>query len=221
MRRYWQAAASATLALAFGSLPARADDVRYYEQGGTTYRETRQTVRHPIVETRMEDRESTVYRDTYSTVLQDTPRTFPVAVTEYHWVPVWRRSWNPFAPPYLTYEMVPQTRWETHSDTVKTSVTQHQVVPEKITYQVPVTTQRYVDSPIVSRVAVSSAPPGATIASSPTSAPAGGSSAPGGSSSDVANRTAIGGVMKLDSDPPRGGNVGSGVGTYNTGPNWR
>jgi hypothetical protein len=201
-----------------------ADDVRYFEKDGVTYRETRQVVRRPVVETRMEARDCTVYRDKFTTELQDTPRSFPVAITEYHWVPVWRRPLNPFAAPYLTYEMVPQTRWETRSDTMKTAVTRREVVPEKITQQVPVTTQRFVEDEIISRVAVGSRPPGISAPGGAAAPVAGGRYAapaadpvaggrysqpntlpPPSNPAEVANRTAIGGVMKLDSDPPRGG----------------
>jgi hypothetical protein len=266
----------AFLVLAVSCAGLLADDVRYFEKDGVTYQETRRVVKRPVVESHLEARESTVYRDKYTTEVQDTPRTIPVAITEYHWVPVWRHSWNPFAPPYLAYQMVPQTRWETRSDTVKTSVVRRQVVPEKIVQQVPVTTQRVVEDEIISRVAMPSRPPGvntqiaAPSAASSTDPVAGGRYAPpaaagaapvaagrygapaadptasgryaqpntyaqpnsygqpnayappGGygppsaygqpnaltppqnSAADVAARTAIGGVQKLDGDPPAG-----------------
>lgn len=206
MRRFATPAALAMLLLASRFAAVAADDVKYCEKDGITYRETRQVVRRPVVETHLEARETTVYRDKFTTETKDVPRTIPVAITEYHWVPVWRRSLNPFAPPYLAYQMVPQTRWTTRSDTVKASVMRHEVVPEKVTQQVPVTTQRYVEDEIVSRVAVGSRPAGAaSLAGSPPPAvaPAAPAAAPIGGSS-VANRPAIGGIQKLDTDPPRG-----------------
>ena len=48
---------------------ARADaqpSVRYYTENGVTYKETRSTVRRPVVEKRMEQREKTVYREKIS-----------------------------------------------------------------------------------------------------------------------------------------------------------
>ncbi len=214
------------LVLAASGARLAADDVRYFEKDGMTYRETRQVVQRPVTETHMESRNTIVYRDKYTTELQDMPRSIPVAVTEYHTVPVWRNSWNIFAPPYLTYEQVPYTRWETRSDTVKTQVTRRQVVPETITQQVPVTSQRIVQDEIISRVAVSQAPAGTAPGSAlpgtglpGSSAPAdtqtaasgaptsiyGSPNQPNNASSDMAKRTAVGGVMKLDSDPPRSG----------------
>ncbi len=230
MGRFSGTAALAILVLAGSGAWLSADDVRYFEKDGVTYRETRQVVRRPVVETRMEARDCTVYRDQVTTELQEMPRSIPVAITEYHWVPVWHRSLNPFAAPYLTYQMAPQTRWETRNDTVKTAVTRRQVVPEKITQQVPVTTQRFVEDEIISRVAVGTRPaataaPAAAPAAVPATAPVVGGRygmpaadpvvggrysqpntlTPPSNPSEVANRTAIGGVMKLDSDPPRGG----------------
>ena len=244
-RRVGNAGAGSRLAAA----SLLADDVRYFEKDGVTYRETRQVeVRRPVVETKIEARDCTVYRDKFTTEVQDTPRSIPVAITEYHWVPVWHRPWNPFAAPYLTYQMAPQTRWETRNDTVKTSVTRRQVVPEKITQQVPVTSQRFVEDEIISRVAVSTRPAGTTppaavaapAATPPADPVAGGrygsvpaakprckpgcgrslrhaeirtptpnTLPPGGANQPeaIANRTAIGGVMKLDTDPGRAWHV--------------
>jgi len=201
MRRFAKPAALTMLLLASRSAILAADDVKYFEKDGVTYRETRQVVRRPVIETRLEARDSTVYRDKLTTEVQDVPRSYPVAITEYHWVPVWRRSLNPFAAPYLVYEMVPQTRWETRNDVVKATVTRRQVVPEKVTQQVPVTTQRYVEDEIISRVAVGSRPATGTA---PGVLPATPDAAPTGDSSTVANRAAIGGVRKLDTDPPKG-----------------
>jgi hypothetical protein len=188
-------------ALAFGASASalRADDVRYYDNNGVTYRETRQVVRHPITETHLETRESTVYQNRLTTEMRDTPRSIPVAITEYHWTPVYRRTWNLFAPPVLTYELLPQTRWETRNDTVQTPYVHSEMVPQKVTQQVPVTTQRLVESEYVSRVAVGPST-GAAASNIAGAAPAG-----GGPSASVADRSAIGGIHQLDSDPPRSG----------------
>ena len=272
MRRFWRPAALAMLVLAVCAARSSAQDApRYFEKDGVTYRETRQVVRRPVVETHMEARECTVYRDKFTTEVQETPRSIPVAITEYHWVPVWHRPWNPWGAPYLTYQMQPQTRWETRNDTVKTSVVRRQTVPEKITQQVPVTSQRFVEDQIVTTVAVGTWPTGINAPGAIVAGPAGGAPAPdptagnrysppppsnpvaagrygapavdpasGGrygqpnpyaqpngfaqpnsygqpnaygqpntlppaaTTPEVANRTAIGGVKKLDGDPPLG-----------------
>ena len=188
-------AALLLLATAAPSATVLADDVQYYNDAatGVTYRQTTQTVRRPITETHLEQRDSIVYRPRVTTELRDTPQSTPLVITEYHWTPVYRRSWNVFAPPYLTYEWLPQTHLETRTDIVKTACTRSELVPEKVTQQVPVTTQSYVEDKIVSHVAVGRSPgAGANVAAQNT-APV------------DQNGVSIGGISKMDSDPPRGG----------------
>ena len=202
MRRLGNRRLAILAALASGVAgPAlRADDVRVYDNNGVTYRETRQTVRHPITETHLETRESTVYQNQVTTEMRAVPRTYPVAITEYHWTPVYRRTWNLLAPPVLTYELVPQTRWETRSDTMQVPYTRSDLVPQKVTQQVPVTTQRMVESQYVSTVAVGVSTAGAGYANS-----APGSTGPSAAASVADRSGAIGGIHQLDSDPPRAG----------------
>ena len=154
---------------------------------------TAQTVNRPVTETHLEQRESVVYRPRVTTELRDTPQTTPLVVTEYHWTPVYRRSWNVFAPPYLTYEWLPQTHVETRTDIVKTACTRSEYVPEKVTQQVPVTTQSYVPEKIVTHSYVGRAPNAAASVAVQNTAPADQSG------------VSIGGISKMDSDPPRGG----------------
>jgi hypothetical protein len=186
-------AALILLAAASQAAPILADDVQYYDQNGITYRQTTQTVKRPITETHLEARESIVYRPRVTTELRDTPQSTPLLITEYHWTPVYRRTWNVFAPPQLTYEWLPQTRMETRTDIVKTACTRSEYVPEKVTYQAPVTTQTYVEDKIVSHVAVGRSPNAA--ANVAVQAPP----------STDQNGVSIGGISKMESDPPRGG----------------
>jgi hypothetical protein len=170
-----------------------ADDVKYVEKDGITYQETRRVIRRPIAETRLEQREQTIYRDKYSTDFQPSERRYLAPITEYQWQPEWVNPWNPFAAAYVTYRWVPVTRWVERSETVRIPITRKDVVPEKITTNVPVTTQRFAEDEYVTRVAVGSRP----------------QSSPGSTSGDddsvVASRNTLGGVRKLDSDPPRSG----------------
>ena len=56
------------LCLGFFSLQSSAEpSVRYYTENGITYKETRTTVRRPVVERRLEQREKTVYREKVTT----------------------------------------------------------------------------------------------------------------------------------------------------------
>jgi hypothetical protein len=180
---------------------AAADEVRYIEKDGVTYQETRRVIRRPIVETTMEQREQTIYRDKYSTDLQPTERRYVTPVTEYRWEPQWVNPWNPFSSPYVSYRWMPVTRWVERTEQVRIPVTRRETVPEKVTMSVPVTTQRYAEDEYVTRVAVSAKPqagaPGP--ASSPTSDPF------GREDESVARRDTVGGVRRLESDPPRSG----------------
>ncbi len=187
----------AMLACGASSAMLRADDpnVSYVQENGVTYRVTRQPTQHPVTETHLETRESTIYQTHVTTEMQTTARTFPVAVTEYHWQPVYRRSWNVFAPPTLSYELVPETRWETRSDTVQTPVTRSVVAPVKVSQTVPVTSQRVYSGEIVSKVPVGPIAGGAANVAA----------APGSPAATVADRSAVGGIYKLDNDPPRSG----------------
>ncbi len=156
-----------------------AQDVTYEVKDGVRYQITRQVVQHPISETRYEQRRYTVNRERYTTDMQTSQRTYQVPVTQQQWVPGYQRTWNLFAPPVLSYRLLPVTRLETRSETVRIPVTRRDLIPEEQVQQVPVTTQRLVPGEIVSRVPVGVEP-----------------------SSSVA--TSSGGT-RLSSDPPRAG----------------
>ena len=175
------------------SQTASADDVRYYTENGVTYRETRRVVRRPVSETRLERREETVYRERTVTEYQETTRVCSVPVTEYRWEAHWAGRWNPFRQPYLEYRLVPYTYCKPRTEVVRVPVVRREMVPEKRIVQVPVTTLRFVEEEQISRVAVS----GGSNGLSPTSSP-----------SYIASRDRIGGVSRLESDPPRYGNSG-------------
>jgi hypothetical protein len=185
-----QLIAVATLLCLVGARSAGGDEVRYYEEGGITYRETRQTVRRPICETQMRQSTQTVYREQTSCELRDTCRTWWSPVTEYCCEAHWVGRWNPFAQPYLAYRMVPRTHWEHRTETVQVPVTCRRLIPETRTVQVPVTTRRIVTEEVISRVAVGgrrTAPP--ILSPTPTSA----------------RPERVGGLARLDKDPPRHG----------------
>jgi hypothetical protein len=170
----------------------KADEVRYYDDNGVTYRETRRVTQRPLFETKTEERQQTVYREQIKTEERPTYRTTYTPVTEYQWEPYWANRWNPLSQPYLAYRFVPRTRWETHTEEIKVPVVQRQMVPQTQTVQVPVTTQRLVSEEVITRVAV-----GSSRSSDPFAA----------GSASVARKEAVGGVSKLDSDPPRQGST--------------
>jgi hypothetical protein len=191
--------------LALGAGRSMADDIKFLEENGITYRETTQTSQRPVAHTTMQQRDYTYNRERYTTELQEVQRTYQVPITEYVWKPETHRSWNPFEPPYVAYRMVQQTRYETRSETVKIPVAKREVVPEKITQQVPVTTQRIAQEKVVTRVAIGPAASHTTGgATTMAAAGANGSGGAATTSTDAgATNDGMGGMAKLDTDPPK------------------
>ncbi len=167
-----------------------AQEVRYVEENGVTYRETRRTGYRTICSTEMRPSERIVYREQCETQSREVTRTWWTPVTERRWEAQWVGRWNPFAQPYLAYRPVEHTRWEQRTETTQVPVTIRRLVPETQTVQVPVSVRRTVPEEVVTRVAVSS--PGVP--------------GPGqGPRPGLADGEPIGGVARLDSDPPRQG----------------
>ena len=119
---------------------ALADDVRYYQEAGTTYRETHSVVHRPVTEMTMQPTTRTYYRDQTTTQLQDAYHTYYVPVTEYRRESYWQGRWNPFTQPTLAERWVTSTRWEMRVDRVQIPVAQRTLVPETRTEHVPVVT---------------------------------------------------------------------------------
>jgi hypothetical protein len=184
-RRYLIAAVLMSLSIAGTSV---ADEVRYVEKDGITYRETSRTVRRPISETRYRERERTVYREEVETESRDLYRTVHVPVTEYRWKTRWLGRWNPFVQPVPVYHLEPTTTWEPRTEVVTVPITRRTFVPENRTEKVPVTVRRMVDEEVTSRVAIAGR--STSTASSDLSGSA------------VARRMTIGG-SRLENDPPR------------------
>jgi hypothetical protein len=173
--------------------PLRADDVTYEESNGVRYQVTRQVVPRLHTETHYEPRQYTAYRERYTTEMQEVPRTYQVPVTEQQWVPGYQRSLNIFAPPVLTYRLMPVTRWETRTDTVRVPSTRKDYVPETATQHVPVTTQHLVQEEHTHRVFAGTTGSGTGAGSVASNSGGTGASTDG---------TAVGGLNKV-SDPPR------------------
>jgi len=177
-------------ALALQALAA--DEVKTYEKDGVKYQEVRRVVQRPITETHYEPRQVTNYNERYTTDMQQVERTYQAPVTQQQWVPGYQRTWNLFAPPVLSYRLMPVTRWETRTETVRVPVTKREMIPVQVTQHVPVTSQRIVQDEHVSTYALGTVPVGGT--------PSDGTQ-PGGAAA-IANRNDAGGVQKMD-DPPR------------------
>jgi hypothetical protein len=149
-----KATALAVLVAGLAASGAKADDVRYVTEGGVRYQETTQTVQRPITEWRSEPRQQTVYQERYTTNMQESVRTYQVPITEQQWVPGYQRTWNIFAPPVLSYRLLPVTRWETRSETVKIPITKREYVPQQQVQHVQVPSTKIAEEKIVRRVAI-------------------------------------------------------------------
>jgi hypothetical protein len=184
--RKLQISAVALLLLAFAA-EARSQDVRQYTEtrDGVTYRVTHRTVKRPTLETRLEPREQTVYRERYSSEVCESDRVVYAPVTEYRWQPVMHGRWNPLVQPYYQYHLVPTTRWESRVETVRVPLARRELVPETKVTHVPVTSTRMVEEEVIQRVAIT-----------PSQA--------GNESASIARRDVIGGetVRILPADRP-------------------
>jgi hypothetical protein len=173
---------------------AAAQEVKYVEENGVTYKETRHVIKRTLPETRVEQQERVVYRDRYTTDLVPSERRYMAPVTEYRWEPQWVTPWNPFAAPYVTYRWVPVTKWVEKTELVKIPQSRHEQVPEKITLNVPVTSHKSAEEVYYSRVPISVKP-------STTPGPA--SPATGEGDESVARRNTF--SRRYDDNPPREG----------------
>ena len=168
-----------------------ADEVRYYEKNGTTYRETRRIVHRPVTETELRQSTETVYRQQRTSEFREQVRTWWSPVTEYQCETYLVGRWNPLVQPYFSSRFVPRTRWEQRTEVVEVPVTRCRLVPESRTVEVPVTVRRWVPEEVITRMAVSGQSPAILSPLSPTPTLTGGDQ--------------IGGVARLDNDPPRQG----------------
>jgi hypothetical protein len=189
-------------AVAFG------DDVRYYEKEGVTYREIRQTIQRRVPEVTYEERPQTVLREQCVTEMKDTVRTYMTPVTEYQVQERLVGRWNPLVRPYFEYRNVPTVRWEYRSEVVKTPTARRELVPETRVTRTPVTSWRTVEEEVISRVAVGTTRSVNTaVASTPNGSPQSVLAGPlvPVQVPESARRDQIGGLSRLDSDPPRQG----------------
>jgi hypothetical protein len=139
---------------ALGSSQLGAQEVRHFEENGIQYRETTHVTQRAIPETKWVPSETTQVAPRYVTDYQEQVRTYQVPVTEQQWVPGLQRTWNIFAPPVLSYRLMPVTRWETRTETVRVPVTKVEYVPYKQVQHIPVTNTRIAEERVVSRVAL-------------------------------------------------------------------
>mgnify|MGYP005831803287 CR=1 FL=1 len=196
----------AVVALLWGATVV-ADEVRYVEQDGITYRETRRTCYRPVTETQCRETTTTVWRTEYATEMREIQRTVWQPVTEYQWESSWVGRWNPFVEPRLEWRLMPRTRWEQRTEIVRQPVVVARWAPETRSVSQPLTVTRYVPEEVITRVAVSGPGVGGAIVSAPAGGASGSSAGPvlAGPVPRPAPGVPIGGVARLDRDPPRTG----------------
>jgi hypothetical protein len=139
-----------------------ADDIRYFEHEGVTYRETRRTIDPVAPGVGYQDVHQTCYREQMVQETREVVRSWWTPVTEYRWETYWVNRWNPFAEPYQVARYVPHTRWERRTEVVQIPVLCRRWIPETQVVRVPVGAWCNSSQEVVTRVAVSGIPSSAT-----------------------------------------------------------
>ncbi|NNE01462.1 MAG: hypothetical protein HKN47_29465 [Pirellulaceae bacterium] len=104
---------------------------------GIVYRKVIRSIERPVVETKIERKEQTVFRPETVTETFPESKTVFMPQTEYTWQPVLHGRWNPFRQPTVTYHHLPRTQWKQQSDVVTRTQTRTKWVPEKRLVDVP------------------------------------------------------------------------------------
>lgn len=130
---------------------------------GIVYRQVTRTIEKPVVETKMQQQQQTVYKPKTVTETRPTTRRMYIPVTENRWVPKVENRWNPFAAPRVAYHHVPETRWQVKDEVIAHTSTQIHWEPETQTVNVPhqqmrMERQQLVDFEPVGRVAPHATP---------------------------------------------------------------
>ncbi len=173
---------------------------------GIVYQQVTRTVERPVMETKVESREQTVYRPQTVTETKPQTRTVYTPVIEHQWEPRLHGRWNPFRSPTVAYHHVPRTHWEQRNDVVQHTTTRTEWVAERRTVDVPqsivrIEREQKVDFEPVGRVSPQQVnPPGASEAIASRLRPLSSDSqiAPFGQSLIATNA-----VGRMTSDPPR------------------
>jgi hypothetical protein len=173
---------------------ALAQEARQFRENGVDYVETVQYASEPVATTQVDRREETVYREEVVTEMRESQHTVYAPVTEYVWQPR-LHGLGIIRPTTMAYHLVPQTRWEPRTHTVRTPVTVRQMRPETRVVEVPRRQLGFAQRQDISRTALA---PSSTprVATRPTT------------TSVSIPPAAIGGVSQMDGDHPRFGTSG-------------
>jgi hypothetical protein len=184
---------------------------------GIVYEPRTTTIDRPVVETKVETREQTVFRPQTVTETRPENRTKYSPVVEYKWEPRLHGRWNPFSRPRIQYHHVGRTKWEARNEVVHRTNTRTDWVAEKRTIEVPTQTVRMqreqkTDYVAVGRVAPAQTTPPVNTAiasrlrplnSNETVAPISQSAPLIASDGFTSRQIASSSVGRMSSDPPR------------------
>jgi hypothetical protein len=140
---------------------------------GIVYQKVTRTIDRPVIQTKVEQQQQTVFRP--QTITETSPQTNTIytPILEYKWEPRVHGRWNPFQRSTVAYHHVPQTRWEARNQVVQRTSTRTEWVAEKRVIDVPrqfvrMERKQEIDYRPIGRVAPNSvAPNSSQIASAP------------------------------------------------------
>ena len=135
-------------------------------QTGIVYRQVSKMVERPVIETKVEKQNQTVYRPETVTETKPETRTVYTPVVQYKWEPRMHGRWNPFQQPTVSYHHVPETRWEARNEVVNRTQSRTQWIAENRTVdvsrqQVRMQREQKTELEVVGKVAPTNAGPAA------------------------------------------------------------
>lgn len=159
------------LAASAANVCAQNEDVRFFEQGGITYRESTTTVRQPTREIEYEDKQQTTYREKYDTRMQSVRQYRYAPITQYTWESRVHGRWNLFTGPHMAYYLRPQGSWQLQTRTAQIPVTERRIEQDTRTVKVAVPKLSMQEREVVTRTAVGPAAANRRLAAAPPAQP--------------------------------------------------
>jgi len=151
-----------TLSLACCTAPplaAQAPQVRFFQENGVTFRETREVVDRPVTQVKTEERKQTVLQPQTVSQVHSYQYQYYEPLTTYRWQAELHGRLNPFIQPYYAWRLVPVTQWQPRTGTVQYPQVCQQWVPAEQTVQVTTRELGFQKEERVSRVAMATPTP--------------------------------------------------------------
>ncbi len=128
--------------------------VRYFEQGGIRYQETRMVVPQAVRDVRYIDQQQTSYLQRTVTENKPITTTRMAPQVQYECVPRLHDWWRIFGQPYIAYHMEPKTVWVPQQQTIMQPVTRREVMPQTQTVKIAVPFLRFEEREKITTVAL-------------------------------------------------------------------